>query len=98
MKKGELTVHVLPKGGASMQTLAVKPWQRLAFDDVKIETRMLTASVESPAWTVNITSKPIYGLVHPLLNETHVHGHWAEDQKRLRRLGSKASPSRQGSV
>ena len=61
----------------------MQPWQRLVFDDVSIETRMLTVSVESPMWTVNITSKPIYGLVQPLLNETHVHGHWQEDQRRF---------------
>ena len=79
MKKGELAVLVL----GSMQTVAVKQWQKLTFDDVKIETRMLTASVESAAWQVNVTSKPIYGLVQPLFNETHVHDHWAEDQKRL---------------
>merc|ERR1711988_689744 len=53
------------------------------FDDTTIETRMLTVSVQTPAWTINVTSNPIYGLVQPLLNSTHTHGHWAVDQRRL---------------
>ena len=91
MHKGELTVLVLG-GGGSVQTVAVKPWQRVAFDDVRIETRMLTASVESPTWQVNVTAKPIYGLVPPLLNETHVHGKWDEEQRRLDILINGAFP------
>jgi len=98
MKRGELSVLVLPKvtvlPKASVQTIPLKPWQKVAFDDITIETRMLTASVESPAWQVNVTSKPIYGLVQPLLNETHVHGHWAEDQRRLDLLIHGAFPQR----
>jgi hypothetical protein len=44
---------------------------------------MLTVSVRTSAWTINVTARPIYGLVQPWLNETHTHGHWAEDQLRL---------------
>ena len=44
---------------------------------------MLTVSVVTTDWHVSVTSKPIYGLVPPLLNETHVHGHWEEAQRRL---------------
>jgi len=32
---------------------------------------------------VNVTSKPIYGLVDPAFNETHIHGHWQEEQRRF---------------
>ena len=92
MKKGMLDVLVVPSLADSLAldapdlaslALTVKPWQRIAFDDVKIETYMLTATVETAEWSVNVTAKPIYGLVQPMINETHVHGHWAEDQKRL---------------
>ena len=71
----------------------MQPWQRrVFFDDVTVETRMLTVSVTTPSWTVNVTSKPIYGLVPPLINETHVHGKWEEDQRRLDLLVTGAFP------
>jgi len=41
---------------------------------------------------VNVTAKPIYGLVPPLLNETHVHGKWDEEQRRLDILINGAFP------
>ena len=44
---------------------------------------MLSVAVETPNWAVNVTSKQIYGLLPPLLNATHVHGRWEEDQRRL---------------
>jgi len=87
MRKAELDVTVVDamvEGEApTLDTIKMKPWQRRVFDDVSIETSMLTAKVETPAWAVNVTSKPIYGLVQPLLNGTHVHGHWDVDQRRL---------------
>ena len=79
LKRAELVVYDV----STVSITNLKQWQSLAFDDVHIETRQLTMSVESPAWQVNVTSKPIYGLVRPLLNETHVHGHWDEEQRRL---------------
>jgi hypothetical protein len=84
MKKGEMDVLVSSDGFATIeQALSMTPWQKVVVDDVSLETRMLSASVETPTWQVNVTSKPIYGLVQPLVNETHTHGHWALDQKRL---------------
>ena len=81
MKKGELVVvvdnyHVTPLG----------PWSKLSLGDgLKIETRMLTASVVTPTWSVNVTSKPIYGLVAPYHNNTYesFHGKWQVEQRRL---------------
>lgn len=88
MKRGELRLLVIPDAqslanGAAPEHTDVTQWRKLAFDDVAIETRMLSASVVTPLWHVNVTARPIYGLVPPLLNETHVHGHWDEEQKRL---------------
>jgi len=99
MHKGELTLLVQSLA-TGLKTITVTPWQRLAFDDVHIETRMLTVSVESPTWQVNITSKPIYGLVPPLFNETHVHGHWEEEQRRydINIYGSFPQPNAHGII
>ena len=91
MKPGEASVLTLPDAAltlepselAKIETMTMKPWQRMAFDDVHIETRMLSVNVATPAWNVTVTSKQIYGLVKPLLNETHVHGKWEEEQRRL---------------
>ena len=90
MAAANVDVYVRPPRGESIMSGlspwsrgAMKPWQTLTFDDVRISTRTLTTVVETPVWQVNVTSKPIYGLVPPLLNETHVHGHWDEEQKRL---------------
>lgn len=102
MKQGELVVFVL--GGSALntpkETIAVKQWQRLVFDDMRIETRMLTASVESAAWLVNITSKPIYNLVPPIFNETHLHVHWEENQRRFDILiqGDSSQPDAHGII
>ena len=54
----------------------------------------------TPAWTVNATSKIIYGLVPPLLNGTHVHGRWEEEQRRLDLLitGTFPQPNAHGIV
>jgi len=91
MKRAEVAVMVLP-GRASLTTSAdtgvpearlLSPWEKLTVDDITIETRMLSARVESAAWEIEVTSRPIYNLVAPLLNETHVHGHWEEGQRRL---------------
>ena len=81
MKKGELVVvtdyyKVTPLG----------PWSKLSLgNELKIETKMLTVSVITPAWSVNVTSKPIYGLVAPYTNATYesYHGRWQPNQRRL---------------
>jgi len=65
------------------EPLHLKQWERATIDDTVIETRSFTVSVDTPVWTVNVTSRPIYGLVQPLLNNTHIHGHWQVDQRRL---------------
>lgn len=77
---------------SAVETIALKQWQSVTFDDVTIQTRQLTVCVTTPAWTVNVTSKPIYGLVPPLANATHVHGHWSPMQKRLDLLVHGAYP------
>ena len=46
-----------------VQVVEMNANQRIVLDDVAIETHTLSVSVESPAWSVNVTSKPIYGLV-----------------------------------
>ena len=51
-------------------------WERKAIDEVRLQTFMYTLMVETPTWAVNVTSKPIYGLVQPWANETHTHGYW----------------------
>ena len=61
-------------------------WSKLSLgDDLKIETRELTISVATSAWTVNVTSKPIYGLVAPYTDNTYesYHGRWQPFQRRL---------------
>jgi hypothetical protein len=89
MRAATLEVLVMPRLDAEafdpskFDTRTLGPWQKLALDDVALECRQLTVSVRTPAWAVNVTSKPIYGLVPPLYNETHVHTHWEEGQKRL---------------
>ena len=82
MKKGTLRLIEVSKAGG-WRTAEVKQWQRVTFDDVSVETRMLTIAVVTPTWRVNVTSKPIYNLVPPLVNETHVHGRWDEEQRRF---------------
>ena len=62
---------------------SLMPWDEAIYDDVRVSTRYLTVSVQTAAWTVEVTAKPIYGLVSPLINDTHVHGRWEEDQRRL---------------
>jgi len=95
MTPGEASVLTLPDTAislepgeieseiAKMETVNMKPWQVRVQDELRIETRMLSVTVATPAWNVTITSKHIYGLLQPLLNETHVHGKWEEDQRRL---------------
>jgi len=66
---GHVAGHVAESTASpSAEMVELKQWEQRSFDDVRISTRMLTASVETPAWRVNITAKPIYGLVPPLLN------------------------------
>lgn len=84
------TLKSMPKAGVplasallgSEETLLM-PWGEVSYDDVTISTRKLTVAVQTAAWTVEVTAKPIYGLVPPLLNNTHVHGRWEEDQMRF---------------
>lgn len=83
MERGTALVVELKNTSYEGKTYKITPWKKMSFDDVVIETRMLTVSVKTPFWTVNITSKPIYGLVQPVLNATHTHGHWAIDQRRF---------------
>lgn len=83
MLRGRVDVNVLDPSSTSVQSVSVTQWQRRTFDDVQVETRMLTATVTTEAWQVNVTSKPIYRLVPPFFNSTHNHGHWETDQKRL---------------
>ena len=88
MFPGTVEVLVIPSlvtvtQGQTPESVTLKRWQRIAFDEVAVETRMFTVAVESLSWQVNVTSKPIYNLVPPLLNDTHVHGRWAEEQRRF---------------
>jgi hypothetical protein len=91
MKKGEVDGLVVRPGNEKPnetsagrgEPLQLKQWERAVVDDTVIETRLLTVCVDTPAWTVNVTSRPIYGLVQPLINGTHIHGHWQADQRRL---------------
>ena len=91
MTPGEASVTALPDAMLALEpseimnleSQNVKPWRSVSFDDVRVSTRMLSVAVETPSWTVNVTSKVIYGLVQPLLNVTHVTGRWEEDQRRL---------------
>ena len=85
-----IKADALEKGVASYVDLSakgsfvsLKPGETVHIDDVNISTNMLTIRVDTPDWSTNVTSKPIYGLVQPLMNETHVHGHWALDQRRF---------------
>ena len=76
--------HVAPETAlAGSEETSLMPWAEATFDDVRVSTRFLTVLVETAAWTVEVTAKPIYGLVPPLLNNTHIHGRWEEDQKRF---------------
>ena len=61
------------------------PWERQTIDNVRIETRMLTAVINTSMWEVNVTSKPIYALVAPFTDDTYesYHGRWEPDQRRL---------------
>ena len=87
MKQGQLDVLVISRGSSqSSATPGVSkllPWQNMTIDDVSLATRMLSINVETPQWDVEITSKPIYGLMQPILNETHWHGHWEPGQRRF---------------
>lgn len=92
MRPGEVDIAVLRSEAAHEANLAallggeehsLLPWDEMRFDDVKVSTRFLTVAVETAAWAVEVTAKPIYGLVPPLLNNTHIHGRWQEDQRRL---------------
>ena len=62
------------------------PWSKQSFGEhLKVETKMLTVSVITPTWSVNVTSKPIYGLVAPYDNATYesYHGRWKPNQRRF---------------
>lgn len=84
MNRGEATIKLQPTATQrEVESVALKPRMSKSFDDVKISTEMLTVSVETSEWTINVTSKPIYGLVQPIINETHVHGRWLVDQRRF---------------
>jgi hypothetical protein len=87
MEPGKVTVLMLPNAtdayASDVTSTSLKPWQNVSVDEVRVVTRMLTVVVETPTWVVEVTSRPIYGLVPPLANETHVHGHWAVDQRRF---------------
>ena len=92
MRPGEVDIAVLRSEVAHEANQAallgseehsLLPWDEMRFDDVKVSTRLLTVAVETAAWAVEVAAKPIYGLVSPLLNSTHVHGRWEEDQRRL---------------
>ena len=77
MKKGEALMRI---GSAddptALESFKLDGWATKVVDDIRVETRSLSISVESPAWTVNVTSKPIYGLIQPTVNDTHVHGRY----------------------
>jgi len=81
MHKGELVVLY-----DNYKVEQLGPWSKRTFgDDLRIETKMLTASVTTPNWSVNVTSKPIYGLVAPYNNDTYesYHGRLEPEQRRL---------------
>ena len=65
---------------AAPQRLA--PWSTLRLDDgaVKVATAMLTVSVETARWQVNVTSKPVYGLIPDVM---HDFTRWQHNQRRL---------------
>ena len=80
LRRGELYGTVSPRAslggggsnatrGESSRALLMKPWTTARFGDVRLTTRMLTVSVESPMWQINVTSKPIYGLAMPNTSE-----------------------------
>ena len=92
MAPGEAHVATLRGAHASVaaatallgsEETTLMPWEEATYDDVRVSTRQLTVSVQTAAWTVEVTTKPIYGLVPPLLNNTHIHGRWEENQHRL---------------
>ena len=68
---------------ASMRRFTLSQYSNETIDDIYLETRMLTISVSSPSWQVNVTSKPVYEAVEPILNETHWHGRWDPEQRRF---------------
>ena len=92
MMPGRVDVLLLRRTSASVapeaallgaEEISLMPWETKIIDGVHVSTRMLTVSVVTPDWSIEVTSKPIYGLVPPLANETHVHGHWEEEQRRF---------------
>ena len=83
MQRGTLDLLLKEAVSQEVKSLAMGPWQSRTFDDVRVETRSLTVTLMTADWQVNLTAKPIYGLCPPLLNETHVHGHWEEEQRRF---------------
>lgn len=55
LRGGELNVTI------DGEERTVGRWTALTIDDVVISTRMLSVSVKTPSWTVNVTAKYIYG-------------------------------------
>ena len=80
LKRGELQGRVASGSGLPDRSIKLRPWSSATFGDVRLATRMLTVSVESPAWQVNATSKPIWGLAVPQ-NASHRNGvgEWDEE-------------------
>ena len=60
-----------------------RQWVERTYGDVKVSSKILTVTVETPLWVVRTTSKPIYKLISPIVNESHVHRRWLAGQKRL---------------
>ena len=86
MRAGEAAVFIDLAETKKFKTVNMGTWQKQTFDDVRIENRMLTTSVITPLWSVNVTSKPIYALVAPftdLYDPATYHGRWLEFQRRL---------------
>ena len=87
MYKGELVVlYDNENNGSYKNVIQLGPWSKRSFGgDLHIETKMLTVSVTTPTWSVNVTSKPIYGLVAPYNDATYesYHGKWEPNQRRL---------------
>ena len=84
MERGELDIDlVVLRPKFMFESKKMRQGEHMVYDDVRIQTRMLTATVETPFWVVNITSKPIYGLIQPWLNTTHTTGRYQEDQRRF---------------
>jgi hypothetical protein len=86
MRAGEAAVFVDLTEPKKYKTVNMGTWQKQTFDEVRVENRMLTTSVITPLWSVNVTSKPIYALVAPftdLDDAATYHGRWSEFQRRL---------------